>query len=140
MPYEFFPHTADIGVRVWADDPASLFAAAAEALVEVLTDPASVRAADMVTETCSAESIDLLFHAFLSEVLFQFDARQRLVAEVSAVVRREGSLFVADVTTMGERLDPARHRIKVLIKGITYHELAVTERDGRWEATVVFDV
>ena len=140
MPYEYFSHTADIGVRLWADDAASLFASGAAALTEVLVDPASIRIADAVTLTSAAPAIDLLLHAFLSEVLFQFDARHRLVAEVSVVFRREDDLLVVEATTMGEPLDPARHRVKSLVKGVTYHELAVTESGGRWEATVVFDI
>ncbi len=140
MPYEFLPHTADIAVRAWADGPEALFAAAAAALTGTLVDPDTVRAADAVSVTCSAPDLDLLLHAFLSEILFQFDGRRRLVSEVTVTFRREDDLLVAEATTVGEPFDAGRHRVKVLVKAVTYHALAVTEHGGRWEATVVFDV
>jgi SHS2 domain-containing protein len=43
-------------------------------------------------------------------------------------------------TLIGERLDPARHATKVLIKAVTYHGLEVAQREGVWSARIVFDI
>jgi SHS2 domain-containing protein len=43
-------------------------------------------------------------------------------------------------TLRGERLDAARHEVKLLIKGVTYHGLHVRHVAGEWTAKVVFDI
>jgi SHS2 domain-containing protein len=40
----------------------------------------------------------------------------------------------------GEPIDLARHPIYTEIKAVTYHALGVEQRDGRWMATVIFDL
>ena len=140
MPYAFFPHTGDIGVRVWGDSCATLIASAAQAFTEVLTDPSVVRGADAVALTMRAAAPDLLLRDFLDELLFQFDARHRLVRDADAVVTRDGDDWVLKAITHGEAWDPARHAIKVLVKGITYHQLSVVETADGWSATVVLDI
>lgn len=140
MSYEFFPHTGDLGVRVWGDSFESLAASAARAFLDAQTDPEAVRVADAVILTCRAPELDLVLHDFLSDLLFQFDARHRLVCDADIAVTRDGDLWVLDATTRGELYDPARHPIKVLIKGVTYHALAVAQTALGWEGTVVFDI
>jgi SHS2 domain-containing protein len=40
----------------------------------------------------------------------------------------------------GEPLDPTRHRIGSVVKGATYHQTALTERNGVHEARLIVDV
>ena len=40
----------------------------------------------------------------------------------------------------GERYDPERHPVKVLIKGITWHALTVERSGDRWRGRVIFDI
>lgn len=140
MPHEFFPHTGDIGVRVWGSSREALFASAARAFVEVLVDPSTIRVSDAIVVTCRAPDLDLLLHGFLCELLFQFDARGRLVSDAEVVLARDGSQWVLEATTRGEPFDPARHHLKVLVKGVTYHQLSVVETADAWTGTVVFDI
>ena len=59
-------------------------------------------------------------------------------AEVE-VRERDGGWTLAG-TLSGEKLDPDRHPIKILIKAVTYHGLEVTRQQGEWHADVVFDI
>ena len=43
-------------------------------------------------------------------------------------------------TLQGEPLDPARHPIDTEIKAVTYHQIAVEQVGGRWQARVIFDI
>ena len=138
--HEFFSHTGDIGVRIWAGTAEGLFAAAVQAFADTITDAAAVRAIDAAALTLRAPGLDLLLHDFLGELLFDFDARQRLVARAEVVLEQEAGGWVLTATTRGETMVEGHHAIKVLIKGITYHALDVTEAAGQWTATVVFDV
>jgi SHS2 domain-containing protein len=40
----------------------------------------------------------------------------------------------------GEIFDPSRHRFKTEIKGVTYHQVEVRQKDRGWEGRVVFDL
>jgi SHS2 domain-containing protein len=140
MPYEYFLHTGDLGIRVRGASLEELLESAALAFTEAVVDPASVRAADAETVACRAAAPDLLLHDFLSEVLYQFDARYRLVRDVEVTVARDGEEWALDATTRGELVDPARHEIRLLVKGVTYHALSVTEAADGWQGTVILDI
>jgi SHS2 domain-containing protein len=40
----------------------------------------------------------------------------------------------------GEPLDHSRHRVGTVVKGATYHQVAVTVREGLHEARIIVDV
>ena len=140
MSYEFFPHTGDIGIRVWGGSLEELMRSAALAFTEAVVDPASVRPARPGVIACRAAAPDLLLHDFLGELLFECDARGRLVRDVEVDVRREGEFWVLDATTRGESFNPSRHQFRVLVKGVTYHALSVVETPEGWRGAVVLDV
>jgi SHS2 domain-containing protein len=140
MPYEFFPHTGDIGIRVWGRTLEELIRSAFHAFTSVVVDPASVRESEAVTLSCRAAAPDLLLHDLLSELLFQFDARGRLVKDADVAVARDGESWLVEARTRGERIDAGRHHPKVLVKGITYHALSVTETPEGWQAIVILDI
>jgi SHS2 domain-containing protein len=140
MPYAFFPHTGDIGVRLRGASLAELAESAAQAFADVVTDPAGIREVDAAVLTARAAAPDLLLREFLNELLFQFDARRRLVASATVSVTRQGDLWLLEAATRGEAWDPDRHPVKVLVKAITYHALSACETPEGWMATVVFDI
>jgi SHS2 domain-containing protein len=140
VPYEFFDHTGDIGVRLRAASLEDLFAAAAEALADTLSDPASIRPLVPDTVTLDAPDLDLLLVDWLSELLYRFDAHAMLTARTVVAIRSGKDYWHLEATIEGERLDPDRHPVKVLLKAITHHGLAVVRSASGWEASVVFDV
>ena len=56
------------------------------------------------------------------------------------LVRERDGGWELDGTLVGERHDPARHPVKILIKAVTYHGLQVVRLEGTWTASVVFDI
>jgi len=125
--FEILEHTADVGFRAWAPDLGALFEASARAMFAISADLDSVRP----TETRR------LAVNWLSELVSLFDAglfapRSYEALEVSP------TRFVCRCT--GEPRDPARHPWKLIVKAVTYHQLEVAQRDGRWEATVFLDI
>jgi SHS2 domain-containing protein len=140
MPYEFFPHTGDIGVRLRGETLEALMQSAVEAFTDAVVDRSTVRAVTPGAVACRAAAPDLLLHELLSEVLYQFDARGRLIAGADVRIAREGGEWVLDARTTGEQIDPARHRPKVLVKGVTYHALSAAETAEGWAGTVILDI
>jgi SHS2 domain-containing protein len=138
--YSFFDHTADIGVHLDGDTLEALFAAGASALADTLTDPRAVEPREAQSLTLTNAELDLLLHDWLSELLYLFDAKRLLVAGASLRVTEEHEGWRLEGTVRGEHFNPERHPIKVLVKAITYHALAVTHDDAGWHATVILDI
>jgi SHS2 domain-containing protein len=108
-------------------------------MTEAMTSAAGVEPRVAAHITLEGPELDLLLVDWLSELLFRFETAQFLVARAAV------ELVAADVYRLGARiegepLDPARHPIKVLLKAVTYHALEIKEHEGRWTATVIFDI
>jgi tRNA nucleotidyltransferase (CCA-adding enzyme) len=137
MPWEHFPHGADIGVRGIGATRAEAFEQAALALTAVVTDPALVEAKRAVDIACEAPDDELLLADWLNALVYQMVTLKMVFGRCS--VQLGGGRLHA--TAWGEPLDAARHHPAVEIKGATYTELAVTDRgDGQCVAQCVVDV
>ncbi len=140
MPYEFFDHTGDIGVRVTGATVEGVFAEAAVAFADTVTDPARIEERETVHVALRGPALDLLLVDWLNEILYRFDAAQFLTARAKVVLRASGGEHQLDAILQGERLDPARHPVKVLVKAVTYHALDLGKTAEGWRATLVFDI
>lgn len=137
MGYELVDHTADVGIRVWADDIQGLFEEAARALFDIITDLAKVEAHQQREIAVQGAGLEELLVAWLNELLY--------VHEVEGLLFRDFCVAEIDKDTLkgvakGEVFDKGRHVIKTEVKAVTYHQLEVYEQDGRWQAQVIFDI
>ena len=140
MPFAFFDHTGDIGLRLSAPTLEGLFATAADGLFATLTNPDEIEVRQDGPVQLTAGDVDLLLVDWLSELLFRFERDSFLVRAATVVVRRDGGRCHLDGTIAGEPFDAARHHIKVLVKAVTYHGLRVTPTADGWAAEVILDV
>ena len=70
--YEQFPHTADIGIRVFGKDLKELLENAAFGMLEVIADLEGIKASEEeVVQVCSTAPEELLV-AWLDELLYRF--------------------------------------------------------------------
>jgi SHS2 domain-containing protein len=140
MPHGFFEHTGDIGVRLRAPTLAGVYEAAAGAFLEVVCEAGHIERSVSKSASIVADGPDALLVEWLTELLFWFESERFLPGAATARVAADPAGLGLDVTVAGETFDPARHRIKVLVKGVTYHELAVRQVADGWEATVILDI
>jgi SHS2 domain-containing protein len=138
--FQFFDHTGDIGVDIEAADPGSLFADAALAFGETVTDRNALDADDTVEVVLSAEAIDLLLVDWLSELVYRFDTDGWLAREVEVHVSETPEGWALRARLNGGRLDPERQEVRVLVKAVTYHALEVNKTGTGWRARVIFDI
>lgn len=135
--WEHFAHGADIGVRGIGPTPAAAFEQAALALVGVVTDPQHLQSETAVEINCSAPDADLLLMDWLNALIFEMATRKLLFGRF-AVELADGRLRA---TAWGERVDVARHRPAVEVKGATLTGLSVRQSpQGEWIAECVVDV
>jgi tRNA nucleotidyltransferase (CCA-adding enzyme) len=135
--WEHFPHQADMGVRGLGPTRERAFEQAALAMTAIVTDPARVAADIAVPISCEAPDDELLLVDWLNALIFEMASRNMLFSRFE--VDLQGRNLHA--TAWGEAVDPARHQPVVEIKGATYTELTVGQRDhGEWLAQCVVDV
>lgn len=135
--FEFIEHTADLGFKAYGASLEELFVHGGEAFSEAIVALESVEERMERSIEVQADALDCLMVTWLSELLYLFDT-ERLVFKSFQVNRVEDNQLEAKAR--GEVLDPARHEIKSVIKAVTYHQLYVEEREGGWEAQVIFDI
>ena len=135
--YELLDHTGDIGIRVWADNVQGLFAEAARALFDIITDRTKVAIRlhrEVVVEGAGREE---LMVAWLNELLYLHEVEELLFGDFAITDITPGRL---KGVASGERFEEARHILKTAVKAVTYHLLKVTKKDGRWQARIIFDI
>jgi SHS2 domain-containing protein len=137
MVYEVFEHTADLGLRIRADDLAGLFEEAARALFSVIMDDLEeVRPIEEVTFALEAGSSDELMRDWLAELLYVFHANRLLLGEFHVDVEDTKLSAIA----RGEPIDLERHKIDIEIKAVTYHGLKLEHDHFGWLAEVIVDI
>ena len=137
MSYELLDHTGDLGIRVWAEDVTGIFQEAARALFAIITDFEKVEVHMDVEVAVEGLGQEELLVAWLNELLYLYEVKGLLLCDFELTEIDEGSV---KGMVRGEEFDENRHAIKTSIKAVTYHQLEITERDGRWQARVIFDI
>jgi SHS2 domain-containing protein len=128
---------ADIGVRGYGATPEEAFAQAALALTAVVTSVDEVAPREhLEIELGNAGDLELLLVDFLNAVIYEMAARGLLFGKVEVHLAKEH----LKASLWGERVDPARHRPAVEVKGATYTELKVAREGELWVAQCVVDV
>lgn len=135
--FEVLEHTADIGLRAWGKTKEELFENAAIGMVSLAVEIEDVEPRIAYPVAASGTDQDSLLVNWLGEVLYYLDAQH-------VVLRR---FHVEQITAQnivgqawGEPRDPARHRSKLIIKGVTYHQLRIAEQPEGWCAEVFLDI
>jgi SHS2 domain-containing protein len=136
-PYDFFEHTADVGVQVYGRTLKELFAHGGQALFEFMTECREVgktRSKYIELECFDREE---LFVRWLAELLYIFEAEKLLCCSFEFHFIRGGQLRA---TVHGETFDEARHHLFNQVKGVTYHLVQLTRGKGVWVARIILDV
>jgi SHS2 domain-containing protein len=153
--FEILEHTADLGFRATGATLAELFENAAEALVAIALNPENVEARETIALEAKGESREALLVNWLSEVLYWLDGEHRAmrgfkVRELTAGrvaaeaqeyrVAAEAQECRVAGEARGERRDPARHEPRLVVKGVTYHQLKIEPSERGWQCEVYLDI
>jgi len=135
--YEFFDHTADMGIRVRAATMAELLMPAAEGLYAAIGELVAASEASLQHFDFQGDDPSILLRDFLTELLILFERDQRRLVEVVDAAFVESRLTVKAKTAPVELERSAFHRE---VKAITYHELSIRAIAGGYEATFIVDI
>lgn len=133
--FEFFEHTADVGIRAWGPTLEEAYAQAALGLVANMVDVSAAKPVGEVVLRVEGESRERLLFRFLEEVLYLFETRLWVITHAT-VQLEDAARLVA--TLQGEAYDAKRHGHVHEVKAITFHDLSV--RDSPPEVRVIVDI
>lgn len=143
MPYCYLPDiaTADVAFEAIGTTRDELFAAAADALTNVMVeDLATVQPLEGFEIVLKDNELDLLLFAFLQELIYYKDVRRLLLRPTSLSITGSDNTLELRALVAGEEISPDRHSMIVDVKAVTLHRFSVEHRDGVWRATVILDV
>ena len=136
-PYEYFDHTADVGIAATGASLEEAFEAAGEGLAALLCEPDTVRERDEREVSASAEDVESLLVAWLSEINFLFEVDGFAFRTFKVLEVGQGA---ARGVGRGETLDLSRHRVGEGVKAVTYHELEVRQDSDGCSVRVIVDI
>ncbi|MGF1579544.1 MAG: archease [Gemmataceae bacterium] len=135
--FEFFDHTADLGLRIQSPDLNSLFEEAARAMfTAVVEDLSTIEDKVEVEIRIEGDEVDYLLFDWLTDLLIRFDADHMLFGKFEVEVTPTGMRG----RVWGEKIDRSRHEIEHEVKAITYHGLAVEQTEAGWLAEIIVDI
>ncbi len=141
--YTIFDHTADVGLEVRAESLPDLLETAARATFDQMLEdwPEEVETEEEVRAVppkgLEGDLGELLVN-WLQELLYAFEMRHLVPLRYDFEL--VGPLEVRADVGFGQ-FQAGRHRTRLEIKAVTYHELQVRqEPDGAWSARFILDV
>ena len=135
--FRVLEHTADVGFEATGATREEAFVNAALALQDLSVDLDSIAARDEVSIAVDGENAQELLVNWLSQILYLFDAEGWVLREFKLARLEDRGL---EAVARGERFDRERHHVKLQVKAITYHQLALEKAPGGWRAQVYVDI
>ena len=113
------------------------FALAAEALMSIIADPATVAPVESRAIILPGMDEERLLVRWLGEVLWLYDGTG-FVSSRFAVSRATPAGLAAQA--YGEPVDPLRHSLRLDVKAVTYHGVSVKRAPGLCEVRAFLDI
>ncbi len=135
--FEILEHTADIGFRARGRTKQDMYVQAALALESIAVELDKVGPRFQYPIAVTGEDDDALMVNWLSEVLYYLDAKRVVMSSFQVNELASGSIRGQGG---GEPWDQSRHVPKVVVKGVTYHQLKITKDAQGWCAEVYLDI
>ena len=136
-PFRILEHTADIGFEAFGSTREETFANAARALIDLMVDLDAIDPGEDISVRVEGADPESLLVNWLSELLYLHDAEGWLFRDFEIQNLRDDSLAAI---ARGEKFQRSRHQVKLQVKAITYHQLALERTPEGWRAQVYVDI
>jgi len=134
--FEIVEHTADAGIIAHGGTLAETFAHAAEGMYALMVELNGVRETETREIAASGADLERLLTNWLLELLF--------VTETEGLVFRRFEVDIQGTSlrarAYGEPVDPKRHELGGVVKGVTRHMMEVVPEDSGYRARILFDL
>ncbi len=135
--FDIFDHTADMGIRARGETLAEVLCAASDGLYAIIGELRPSVAGQPKSFDLTGHDPAMILRDYLTELLHLFEHDRVMVTAVEIAEFSDRRLRArADTAAVDFRASVLYHEVKA----ITYHELAVCEVPGGFEATVIVDI
>jgi len=137
MPFEELEHTADIKMRIVAENFLSLLSESGFALSHTLYGTYSNEppTKSVIIDVEGNDDIELIVN-YLSELLFQMEI-EYLVPQSFNLQVKEGHILG---TVSGSLFNRNKHSGGIGVKGISYSGISLTKTNTEYELIIIFDI
>ena len=135
--YEQFPHTADIGIRVFGSGLKELFENAAFAMFDTIADLEGLKGDISRDFRLEAATPEELLVAWLDELLYNFYTKSLIFFKFDVQEISDAKLIA---TAVGRPVGENRNRLKTEIKAATYGGLKIKKTGDGLSVEIIFDV
>lgn len=130
--YEALPHRADLKIKVHGRNKKELFSNALLGMAESMKTESGDKA---IRRNIKIKSIDFnaLLVDFLSEALYLSQVNKEIYFQVN----------FSEFSDTEIKAELAGRKVKFFgedIKAVTHHGLTIKEKNGHWEAEILFDI
>lgn len=137
MPYNFLEHTADVKFRVESPNIEEMFSSATDALNETIRGDIKILEQEEKSFEVKGKDLEELLYNFLEEFLFLLDAEDFLTSKIKNIqVDLENKKI--ECIIVGDKAE--NYKFTNDVKAITYNEMFVKEKEGKFICEVVLDV
>ena len=135
--FEYFDHTADMGMRVESEDLQGLFTQGALGMFNLIVPVDQFHPRDSLDVLLEAENVEELFWKWLRELHYLFSTQKFVFKEFEFKELNEKRVWA---TCSGEYFDPKLHASEREVKAVTHHQFRVAPSGKGWQAEVIFDL
>ncbi len=135
--FEYFDHTADMGMRAEGKDLAELFTSSALGMFNLIVPLAQFKAPDALDVLLEADNVEELLWKWLRELHYLFSTQKMVFKEFEFKELNEKTVWA---TCGGECFDPEKHQSEREVKAVTHHNFSVEKDEKGWKAEMIFDI
>lgn len=136
--YRLIDHTADLGIEVEGDSLKGLFKNAALSLTHlILGEIPKEDKQEEISLSIEGKDLEDLMVNWLSEILYLFEGEKKVLTDLE--IKDMDSKKLNAILRLVP-FDPERYEPQSEIKAVTYHQLSIEKKDGKWKARIIFDV
>ena len=140
MPFKFVEDIAiaDVAFEATGKDLTELFQSAAQAVIESLANPKTVKTVIVKEIKLKEKDVEKLLFNFLEEIVYLKDKDAIVFNDVKVKVDEKKMEVTAMLT--GDTVKPDEQELHQDVKAVTMHYWLVEKKNGTWQATVVLDI
>jgi len=139
--YEFLEHVSDAYIAAYGKTLEEAFQNAAEAMFETMIETSTVTLTLEDVVTVEGHDREELLYNWLEALLLKFEIEGKVYRRFEIKnIEEMDSGFALKATIGGEAYDSDKHRPKVEIKAVTYHQMEIKEQKRGYEVKFILDL
>jgi SHS2 domain-containing protein len=135
--FHLLEHPSDLGIEATGRTIAEAFEQAALGLMAVIADAKNIESRDERKVKVDALDYENLLVKWLSEILYLYDGEDYLLKEAN-VESISPTRLEAGIS--GEKYNSEKHKMKIDVKAVTYHQLSIETSSSMTTVRVFLDI